>query len=930
MTSRRAARALRLHAESAWWHSMIVLQLLAVRAGAQRPPERVAEQSASSASAEHVADPAERETSPVRVLNASPRSFRVVTVELPGEFADLSSVSYAIVGTGTATLLGARSGTVAARAAARAVVVTIGVPAAALGGSLRVGFVRFTADGRAPVRVPLELQVTGTSRIEITPQQRLRGGRRGDRIELSFMISNHGNVPDTLDLTVDAPASWRTQLTGPPRLALQPGESVERTIVVNIPTTSDLGEFGVGLVARTRGGVQARGITAVGVGDGLRAGLAGGPTLTFGAASAYSAGGTTRSVESVAIEGRLSDELSASGRLSAPVPTDPVTGRALSMFGYSSQSNYLSLASPRWGATVGTTGVSLSDLAGQSVFGRGGSLRLTSDRGQLRLLAASPFVGGGGGFGWNQSSLVAASGNVRVGANVLTAFLVHLRDSTYTVRALDAAGAGIEARPWTDGVVSGEVAARSYRNGSGLGAAGAVQSAVAGGELDLRITHAPGGTAAFAPASDAITIAADRAFGRLRTDASFWSSRDDHPADGSFTSTGWALAPSFPLLPRLSITSYVQGSSFTASGGAGRFASTQRDLGARGVLLRSGFELSADSRVSVVSRTVDASVTTVRDQSRRVTNRLRLDRVGARGELGVGGSVETSVAGATSMQPQTTLDAHAERLQLIPWFPRLTMSGTAQRFQVGEATLTTTRLEANLDIRRSTRIVAGVERGTARDAAGVLRTVLTLKVERAASLPGLGRRAVSGVVFQDRNGNGVRDAGEAGASGIVVRRGSESTVTDADGVFRLDAAATGRSEIDPRSLPAGWLQSSRPIAGSPNDLALGVIPVAALDIDVVLATGNESGVRSVRIGTATLTLRDSSGRAWIARSNAASRATFDALPVGSYRLAAELEGSSEPLLVDAIPPLDLTGAAGRQRVTVTVRTRPLRIFQGQP
>ena len=228
--------------------------------------------------------------------------------------------------------------------------------------------------------------------------------------------------------------------------------------------------------------------------------------------------------------------------------------------------------------------------------------------------------------------------------------------------------------------------------------------------------------------------------------------------------------------------------------------------------------------------------------------------------------------------------------------------------------------------------MAGVERGTARDATGVLRTVLTIKVERAASLPGLGRRAMSGVVFQDLNGNGARDPGEPGAADIVVRRGSESAVTDANGVFRLDAGLTGRTEIDSRSLPGGWLQSPRPIAGASNDLALGVIPVAALDVEIVLAPGNESGSRSVRIGTATLTLRDSAGRAWIARTNAASRATFDALPVGSYQLAAEVEegGSSEPLLVDAIPRLDLTGASGRQRVTVTARTRPLKIFQGQP
>ncbi|HET7375014.1 MAG TPA: hypothetical protein VFJ20_16610, partial [Gemmatimonadaceae bacterium] len=113
---------------------MVALHLLAIGAGAQRPPERVAKQTASPAAAESSADPAEREASPVIVPNASPRSFRIVTVELPGELADRFTVSYEILGTGAASFLGARSGSVGARAASRAVVVTIGVPATALGG----------------------------------------------------------------------------------------------------------------------------------------------------------------------------------------------------------------------------------------------------------------------------------------------------------------------------------------------------------------------------------------------------------------------------------------------------------------------------------------------------------------------------------------------------------------------------------------------------------------------------------------------------------------------------------------------------------------------------------------------------------------------------------------------------------------------------
>ncbi len=49
---------------------------------------------------------------------------------------------------------------------------------------------------------------------------------------------------------------------------------------------------------------------------------------------------------------------------------------------------------------------------------------------------------------------------------------------------------------------------------------------------------------------------------------------------------------------------------------------------------------------------------------------------------------------------------------------------------------------------------------------------------------------VSGVVFDDRNGNGGRDAGEAGLAGVAVSDGIGVAVTAADGSYRLDPATT--------------------------------------------------------------------------------------------------------------------------------------------
>src|SRR5260221_13609995 len=82
-----------------------------------------------------------------------------------------------------------------------------------------------------------------------------------------------------------------------------------------------------------------------------------------------------------------------------------------------------------------------------------------------------------------------------------------------------------------------------------------------------------------------------------------------------------------------------------------------------------------------------------------------------------------------------------------------------------------------------------------------------------------------GTVFRDQNGNGVRDPGEAGFAGVLVRRGRESAVTGEDGGFRLSGEATDPPAVDPLSLPLGWIQEPSRPGGPRSDL--GVVAVAA-------------------------------------------------------------------------------------------------------
>jgi len=61
---------------------------------------------------------------------------------------------------------------------------------------------------------------------------------------------------------------------------------------------------------------------------------------------------------------------------------------------------------------------------------------------------------------------------------------------------------------------------------------------------------------------------------------------------------------------------------------------------------------------------------------------------------------------------------------------------------------------------------------------------------------------VRGVVFDDRNGNGARDAGEPGLAGVAVSNQADVATTDAEGRYALDATrGYGLVSVSP---PAGW------------------------------------------------------------------------------------------------------------------------------
>jgi hypothetical protein len=86
--------------------------------------------------------------------------------------------------------------------------------------------------------------------------------------------------------------------------------------------------------------------------------------------------------------------------------------------------------------------------------------------------------------------------------------------------------------------------------------------------------------------------------------------------------------------------------------------------------------------------------------------------------------------------------------------------------------------------------------------------------------------AVSGIVFLDRNGNGVRDPGEPGQAGVAVSDQVAVTTTDAEGRFRLEAAGYGVVFVSP---PNGWLVRGRfwRVATAGTELAFPLVATPA-------------------------------------------------------------------------------------------------------
>jgi hypothetical protein len=893
---------------------------------------------ASTATAQRAGGPIspgdETRTSPARqpvivTVSGDPGSFQVISVPVPEGFPSDRVISYEIIQSDRVSLLGSRMGKIEPNPSQpRTILLTLQVPGFSRVGSWPIALVRFSVPTLASIDVPIQLAVTSVQRIELTAVEGLRAARPGDAFTLTFRVTNLGNSADTVDVQVIAPPGWRLPagalLSG---IALDVFASAHRTITIGVPPGSATGSVSVRLIALSRGRPVGSTEVPVQVVENVSASSGEGARLTTGFGVAAGPGSSTLGAFTTVLDGQLSDEIRVSARA-----TIAPGGHGLGLYGLARAGLYpvppsAYLTASRWRLGLGLVSARLSDLAGVGVAGQGTEFALSGRRWTASGFLARPQYGEdhqGGEFAGGRF-------DVRLAGATLSGVASHLAEDRLDPRQLDAVAFAASLPRLFQGAFSTEIAQRWFRGGAALGWTAEYERRVAANEMNLRIGYAPGGAAAFARATSEVSARVGRTFGgRLFLNGSYYRNGDDSRSGfASLATSGWSLGSLWQVTPVVGLGLEARRSAFDAVGGSGTLGNGETALSGSANLRRGRlYGTVAGSLSSVERRTSTPGGSDFRESAPRTSGRIAAGIGGAAGILEVTARVERGGAGLGYLARQGEVGVQADRIRVRGWGAvRMFANGRVQRMTWFGDRSALTAVTAGLTVE----FPAGLGVGMSAERNPLILTSVgaggwfySIKIDRTTVLPRMSRPSTRGFVFQDLNGNGIRDLGEPGFAGVLVRAGSASGVAARDGGFHLDGTASDSAALDPESLPMGWIVGRR--SGTARRLELAVVAVAAVEVTVELAPEVLERLGVGGLAGVTVMARDQGQRIWVARASAPGRAVFDALPPGHYAVELDLTEVAEPLSPAAqLPEFTVGSPSASPRLLVTLRSRPVKL-----
>ena len=864
------------------------------------------------------------------IVKGEPRSVQLIAVALPASMPRDRRVSFTVFATGAAAILSRRTGQLDPRVErAPRVLVTLGVQAQALAGRTTVAEVEFNAPGVETAVVPVILEVSAVRRVEVMAMTRLVVARLGEKARVHYRVTNLGNGPDTVRVRLAGQEGWLSRSLNGSMLVLPVTASADGALMITVPAFAATGVNTLQLVADGVEGERGRGALYVEVTPlAQRAGaeqLALIPSLTVAAQ-----GSTVRDVVfGSGLRGRIYGDVSVDGHWQQqPTFGAPGLGR---VGGYGTLP-YLSIFANSWRLDAGNAGTTFSELTGLSAQGRGASFTFNGERWSLLSLAARP----SGVYSLEPSASQGYYG-ARVGrsfgATKLTSGITHLDDGRLVGGQLDAVSVGVSTELAAAAHADGELAYRSFENGAGVGAVANFDQRSRLGALRVRLSHAPGGAGAFALATNDASLFATRSLTPVtRLGLNSWYS-DNAAGFGApqQRSRGASVSPSTGLNDHLSIGGELRATAFDFTEGAlgDRLGSTSRSASAFANTQIKSFNVGGSVSYAIDSRNSSTQSSSLFNNDQRqlqwnaqAAARTRFAIV----ELNASAQLPVGAAAFLSGQNETQLRVHEIR---VPVFGRDLLMG-AGLGRIGSfgsrAPIYTQRFEAASLLPGGVLVRFDAERNPLFSYGGTQGGWSTaLRLERSLGIPSISGGETGGEVYEDENGNGLRDRAEKGISGVIIRAAGEVAVTDAAGRYRFTRQTAAIPQIDERTLPFGWVPASQRGARVRD---FGIVPLSSAEVQLQITGAVGDRLAGIDLLPSVVIARDSADRAWIARMDRHGLGRFDALPPGHYRIEVDVSRVTEPLNVPAELPVFRTSATRLpQRLVVLLSTRPTRIWR---
>ncbi len=864
-------------------------------------------------------------------ISGAPRSLVTFTVAVPFELEGVNLVQYSVEMRGPTEVLGRLDGELVG-GGRRQVMLTLRVPADARVGLLDVADVIFrAADGRTFV-VPIILRVPAVRVIRVIAPPMFQQLRQGDRLEVTYRVQNLGNAAERVKLKVDAPSGWVVRSSLTTTVSVEPFTTQDVTFRLAIPAIAEGGEYLVGTTATRAAAGDSTVLATAHARLQVEDREVTGPGLEL---RPFVAAAATRGAQGMATGFSIVGPIADSTHLMLtvmPVSTqNGGSGLGLAGIGAVGVPVQASVSGRGWTSQFGSTSMSIGDLTGQYVVGVGGQTAYGRNGREARLVVSRPFGGDdrggqhlGGGY-WQQTG---------IGRLGLSASQLRETGAGMTLRDLTSVGADWRSNVWGSLVLDGGVAMRSSFGESGIGARVQATHDSDNNYYRVRYAHAPGGGRAFANGTNTLEAEARRDFSdRFTLSGNLFATQDESPAIGEMRNHSASLAQSFRVNDRTVLRAQLQNSSFnTKSSGTlvGGFGSSQSSIGVGVGYPLGNWTMTSDARFGVLSRETELFSGNVSSQ------RVLQQEAEVSASRGVFGSSQLSLGttltrtGAGLGIPQQSQSAFASlgglRMPIgaqrnITFFSRVGYSASElQRALVSTMVSATTQLPGGVDL------IATVERNPFfRDAQGRAQWIGALRLSTSTTIFVPQRlQRVSGVVFEDLNGNATRDAGERGVPGVVLRQAGVRIVTEADGVYRIPAGVRGRLQVDPLGLPEGFVPSPRATRDLSERRDIPLVQTGTLVVRMSLAADADGRLPQVDLSRASVWLHDGEGMEWVGRVTENGDVHFENVPAGRYGFRFDFSRLVEPLRAEEGVLAEVAPKVTRE-ITVTLRGRNVRM-----